>query len=124
MRVIKKTILIGLLLTAGCEPKFHGRQLSEIECQQMTCREIDIEIAKNLSEIENYNKNFDELWFPNLLEYKDKDFYLKSRNEVIKQLQDLKAKKGCSFQESEPLNKKVYKVEEYIKKSSIEHKNF
>lgn len=90
---------MSVLFVTGCEPEFHGRQLSEVECQQMTCREIDIEIAKILSEIENCNQNFDKLWLPSWYDYRSKEFYTKSQNELLKQLQDLKAKKGCISKE-------------------------
>ena len=80
----------------------------------MTCREMDIETAKSLSQIDTINKNFDEIMFPNYYDYKYKDGYVKCENSLIKQLQELKSKRGCVSKDDKQLHKQLIKIENYV----------
>ena len=55
---MKRALLICALALAGCATKHYGRQISvtDYERSNLTCREIDIEIAKTKGFIEQTGK--------------------------------------------------------------------
>lgn len=103
---MKKTFAIAvLLLAAGCATKNHGRMvpLSGLERQELTCREIDLELAKVDAFLDQISENSEidgrsvlgflgDFGIGNAME---RDAAEKSARERREQLLALKAAKGC-----------------------------
>lgn len=93
------------LSVSGCSTKTYGRQgtLTNYEKNTMTCREVDLEIAKVRGFIDKVNTESQfsgkdmlavagGLGLGNVME---KKAALESANDRLKQLQDLRANKSC-----------------------------
>jgi hypothetical protein len=106
---VGKCVLLACVAAAvggqfGCATKRYGRQteLSDVEKTQLTCRELDIEIAKVRAFQDQVNKDgFDgrdvlgilgDFGIGNSMERGDA---LKSAERRLQQLQDLRQAKNC-----------------------------
>jgi hypothetical protein len=98
--------LIVISSTSGCATKHYGRQgaLSSVEKDAMTCREIDLEIAKVRGFVDQVNKEsafsgldvlaiLGDFGIGNNLE---KSAALESANKRIEQLNDQRNARKCS----------------------------
>lgn len=118
--IVKNFVIFFVcLLLSACATKNYGRlsTLTEMEKNELTCREIDIEIAKVsgfLERVENESQ-FDtrsvlsflgDFGIGNMLE---KDSAVESAHSRLKQLQELKAQRGCRENEATK-NKPLAKV--------------
>ena len=99
------TVLASLFAFQGCATKTYGRQgtLTGYEKDTMTCREIDLELAKTRGFVDHVNKESEfsgrdvlailgDFGIGNNLE---KSAALESANKRIEQLRDLRAVKKC-----------------------------
>ncbi len=106
MKQIIIVITVGMFFLQGCATKNYGRQgiLSSYEEEYMTCREINLELAKMQGFIEYVNKESEfsgedvlailgDLGIGNYMEKKDA---IESANNRIAALNDLKNRKHCS----------------------------
>lgn len=95
-----------LLLVQGCATKTYGRQgtLTGYEKDSMTCREIDLEVAKTRGFVDHVNKESEfsgrdvlailsDFGIGNNME---KSAAIESGNARIEQLRDLRDKKVCT----------------------------
>lgn len=98
---------ITLPLLQGCATKTYGRQgtITDYEKDNLTCREIDLEIAKTRGFIDHVNKESEfsgrdvlailgDFGIGNNLE---KSAALESGSKRIEQLRDLRAAKKCEI---------------------------
>ena len=105
---MKNALVAGLVVIAlaGCATKHYGRQgtLTSVERDTMTCREIELEIAKTRGFIDHVNKEsrFDgrdvlailgDFGIGNSME---KDAALESADARIKDLEALRSAKACA----------------------------
>ena len=103
--LITAAAAITLLATSACATKTYGRQgeVSSFEQQTMTCREIQLELAKTRSFVDHVNKESEfsgrdvlaflgDFGIGNSLE---KSASLESANRRIEQLNNLSAARGC-----------------------------
>ena len=99
-------ITVGMFFLQGCATKNYGRQgiLSSYEQETMTCREIDLELAKMQGFIEYVNKEskfsgkdvlaiLGDLGIGN---YMEKEDAIESANNRIAELNALKNRKQCA----------------------------
>jgi hypothetical protein len=106
---MKKGIALALLALAigGCATKNYGRQgtVSTFEQDTMTCREIDLEIARTQGFLEHVNKESEfsgrdvlaflgDFGIGNSLE---KTAALESATKRTEQLKDLRTKRSCAI---------------------------
>lgn len=97
-------LLCGLLLLSGCATKRFGRmqEVSYVERTELSCREIDIEIAKTRQFLDQINEDdFDgrdilgflgDFGIGNAMERSDA---VKSGQARLEELQALRAENGC-----------------------------
>lgn len=97
-------LVAGISFSSGCATKRFGRQteLSAVEQRELTCREIDIEIAKTHAFIDQVNKDgFDgrdmlgilgDFGIGNSMERSDA---LKSAERRLSQLEEIRRMKNC-----------------------------
>ena len=103
--VISFVVMAGLLALQGCATKTYGRQgsLTNLEKDTLTCREIDLEIAKSQGFIDHVNKESEfsgrdvlailgDFGIGNVME---RSAALESANNRIAQLRDLRSAKKC-----------------------------
>lgn len=103
---ILATSILALIYIQGCATKTYGRQgtLTSYEKDSMTCREIDLEIAKTRGFVDHVNKESEfsgrdvlailgDFGIGNNLE---KSSALESANKRIEQLRDLRDAKKCN----------------------------
>lgn len=107
LRFLSMVSMVFLLVLAqGCATKTYGRQgsLTGYEKDTMTCREIDLELAKTRGFVDHVNKESEfsgrdvlailgDFGIGNNME---KSAALESANKRIEQLRDLRASKTCS----------------------------
>ena len=99
-------LMLGATALQGCATKTYGRQgtLTNYEKETMTCREIDLEIAKTQGFIDHVNTEskfsgrdvlaiLGDFGIGNSLE---RSAAIESANKRIEQLRDLKTAKKCS----------------------------
>ena len=98
--------VLMLALIQGCATKTYGRQgaLTSYEKDSMTCREIDLDLAKSRGFVDHVNKESEfsgrdvlammgDFGIGNNME---KSAALESANKRIEQLRDLRNAKKCS----------------------------
>lgn len=103
--VLLVTAIASVLFVQGCATKTYGRQgaLTTYEKDTLTCREIDLEVARTRGFVEHVNKEsqfsgrdvlaiLGDLGIGNSLE---RSAALESANTRIEQLRDLRAAKKC-----------------------------
>ncbi|MDP0563487.1 MAG: hypothetical protein QS721_14645 [Candidatus Endonucleobacter sp. (ex Gigantidas childressi)] len=103
---ISMIIVVGLISLQGCATKHYGRQgtLSAYERDTMTCREVDLEMAKVRGFIDYINKESEfsgkdvfailgDLGIGNSME---KSAAIESANNRLDALRELKSNKKCS----------------------------
>ncbi len=106
MKILTIVVTLGIVFLQGCATKNYGRQgiLSSYEYETMTCREINLELAKMQGFIEYVNKE-SEFSGKDVLailgdfgvgNYMEKNDAIKSANNRIVALNDLKKHKQCS----------------------------
>ncbi len=111
MKKITIVITAGILLLQGCATKNYGRQgiLSSYEKENMTCREVDLELAKMRGFIKYVNKEsefsgkdvlaiFGDLGIGNYMERNDA---IESATNRMAALNKLKDRKQCSTNPSQ-----------------------
>lgn len=104
--LILSTAIAALLTTSACATKTYGRQggLTPVESQSMTCREIELEVARTSGFIQHVNKESEfsgrdvlailgDFGIGNALE---KSAALESANSRLQQLQALSVAKRCA----------------------------
>ena len=103
--LVLASTIAAILLAQGCATKTYGRQgtLTSYEKDSMTCREVDLEIAKTRGFVDHVNKESEfsgrdvlailgDFGIGNNLE---KSAALESANKRIEQLRDLRSAKKC-----------------------------
>lgn len=99
-------LLVGYLAAQGCATKTYGRQgtLTPIEKDGLTCREIDLEVARTQGWIDQVNKESEfsgrdvlailgDFGIGNALE---RSAAMESANNRMAQLRELKSGKKCA----------------------------
>ncbi len=111
MNKITIVITVGMIFLQGCATKNYGRQgiLSSYEKESMTCREVELELAKMQGFIKYVNKESEfsgkdvlailgDLGIGN---YMEKNDAIESASNRIAALNDLKDRKQCSTNPSQ-----------------------
>ena len=104
--VVVATVLLALSAVQGCATKNYGRQgpLTSYEKESMTCREIELDLAKTSGFVDHVNKESEfsgldvlailgDFGIGNSLE---KSAALESATRRIEQLRELRDAKKCS----------------------------
>ena len=104
--IIVVTAFLVISVIQGCATKTYGRQgsLTSYEMDAMTCREIDLDLAKTKGFIDHVNKESefsgrDVLAFLGdfgIGNHLEKSAALESANKRIEQLRDLRDTKKCN----------------------------
>jgi len=98
-------VIISVAATSGCATKTYGRQgtLTGYEKESMTCREIDLEMARTRGFVDHVNKE-SEFSGKDVLAFlgdfgignnMERSSALESANSRITQLQDIRTMKKC-----------------------------